>query len=122
MLRLVTLFLVLFTAVGPTPATATHDDGPGPDAQQVERLLTALGAADPLVCEMAVDAFGNSWGWSDRRLAVGVLHDQHAAAREARRLFSNHVKDPQALPLLLARLGDPNPCVRRAAAKLLARH
>ena len=44
-----------------------------------------------LVCEMAVDAFGNSWVWSDRRLGVGVLHDQ-PAARAMRGVVQHHVK------------------------------
>src|SRR4029079_2899587 len=118
MIRLATLSIVLLALVGPAPATATHDDEPGPDAQQVERLLGALGSADPLVCEMAVRNFGNRWGWSSPRAPGGVLHDQDEAVRAARRLFDHHVKDPQALPPLLARLAQPTPPLRWAPARV----
>src|SRR5262249_54295203 len=93
--------------------------GKGPDSAQVARFLNALGAADPVICEMAVDNIGNGWGWHGRRTPVGVLHDRSEADRAARDAFSNDVEDPRAVPLLVERLGDPNPCVRRAAARML---
>ena len=104
---------------GGTPVRGPRGDSKGPDSAQVARFLTALGSADPVICEMAVDNIGNGWGWHSRRAAVGVLHDRSQAERAARNAFSNDVEDPKAVPLLVDRLGDPNPCVRRAAARML---
>jgi hypothetical protein len=100
-----------------TPAMRSGDR-PGPDSAQVGAFLTAMGQAEPTVCEMAVDQLGNSWGrWGGG--APGGLRDRTDADRAARDRFGGSVADSRAVPLLGATLGDQNPCVRRAAARLL---
>ncbi len=42
----------------------------GPDSAQVVRLFTALAAADPVVCELAVNRLGNGW-WCTARPGPG---------------------------------------------------
>ena len=86
----------------------------GPDSAHVAQFLTALGASDPMVCEMTVDMLGNHWGWGGRRWSVGVLHDR-VITEGAKDTLSNPVQDAKAVPLLAARLGETNPCVRRRA-------
>jgi len=93
------------------------DNRPGPDSAQVEALLAGLGRADPVVCEMAVDNLGNFWGgWARRE--VGALHDR-APAAAAREAFDGRVKNAGAVGVLARELGHANPCVRRAAARML---
>ena len=48
---------------------------PGPDSARVARFLSGLGAADPIICDMAVDNLGNNWGSRSGREPVGVLRD-----------------------------------------------
>src|SRR5882672_9546617 len=91
----------------------------GPDSAHVAQLLTGLGSSDAMVCEMAVDMLGNHWSWGGRRWSVGVLHDR-VASEAAKDTLSNAVTDARALPILAARLSETNPCVRRAAAEMLA--
>ena len=100
-----------------TPAMRAGDR-PGPDSAQVSGFLTAMGRADPTVCEMAVDQIGNSWGgWGGG--APGGLRDRTDTDRAQRNRFGGAVADGRAVPLLAASLADANPCVRRAAARLL---
>src|SRR5947207_1418620 len=110
---------LLIGAVYTAGAPASAPTRPGPDSAQVVHFLSALGAADPIICDMAVDNLGNNWGSRSGREPVGVLRDWSPADRVAREAFGHSVDDPRALPVLVDHLGDPNPCVRRAAARML---
>src|SRR5512147_174108 len=90
-------------------------DGPGPDSIAVARLLGALAQTPPGVCGMAVSMLGNGWDGGARSV-VNALGDEPASARRA---FESPLRDRRAVPLLAAALSRPEPCVRRAAARLL---
>src|SRR5690606_10020656 len=96
-----------------------RSERPGPDSAQVVALLAHLAAADPGVCELAVDMLGNGWNWGSRWGEISALRDARTPAREARLRYSGSVTDRRALPVLEAALGREQPCVRRAAARLL---
>ncbi|MGH7702950.1 MAG: HEAT repeat domain-containing protein, partial [Gemmatimonadales bacterium] len=96
-----------------------HHDGPGPDSTRVARFLAALGAGDPLVCEMAIDMLSHDWGWHGSDDGINTFRDRPAGERAARDSMSNRVDDRRAIPLLSAGLGHSSPCVRRAAAQML---
>ena len=95
----------------------TSDDRPGPDSAQVATMFAALERSEPAVCEMTVDMFGNWWGGRTGR-SVGRLSDvrDDGALRNA---FGGRVTDPAAIRTLSASLSTDNPCVRRAAARVL---
>src|SRR5687768_4268443 len=94
-----------------------HNKGPGPDSAQVRAMLDALGRADAAVCELAVDMLGNSWGgWTSRE--VGSFTDV-SVTPAARVALEGRVKGADAISGLAASLDESNPCVRRAAARLL---
>jgi hypothetical protein len=98
----------------PDPWTGFEDTGRGPDSAMVARFLAGLAASDPVVCRLAVQSVGNSWHW-DRD---GVL-DGDAGELGVRGPLSHRVSDLPALVLLSESLGDRNPCLRRAAARML---
>ena len=74
------------------PWTGFEESVAGPDSTAVARILGAMGAADPLVCQLAVRGLGNSWNnrGGDRetgRLAGETLDGaQDAITVEARAL------------------------------------
>jgi HEAT repeat protein len=90
----------------------------GPDSARVVRLLNALAAADPLVCELVVDPIGNFW-WSGGPYGTGQLADSREAVREAKDSLNHRVSDPAAIRVLTARLSTDDPCVRQIASKML---
>jgi len=89
----------------------------GADAAQATRFLAALESSEPVVCGITVDNIGNNWGGPGRRAGVGRLSDH--GGDEALRLAVAHGLQASAVPVAAERLGDANPCVRRAAARLL---
>src|SRR5512147_1692391 len=77
--------------------TAPVDRRAGPDAAQVTALLATLERTDPMVCEMAVDAFGHGWyGWV-RASGVGALGEVPEAQRQAQARMRRSVTDPRAV-------------------------
>jgi HEAT repeat protein len=124
------LFLLGSTAT-PTSAQGPHSDyddvdpwvgfqspEPAADSAAVARFLKALAASDPLVCQLSVSSIGNHWGPGDDALQIGLLAGETRLTRE-RDALGRSITDPAALGLLSSTLSDPNPCVRRAAARLL---
>ena len=70
------------TALAIPPHHGPGDRRAGPDAAQVTTLLVTLERTDPVVCEMAVDAFGHGWyGWV-RASGVGALGEVPESQRE----------------------------------------
>ena len=90
---------------------------PGPDSVRVAALLAALAATEASVCELAVDMLGNGW-WGHSRDLAG-LRDRNRVTDSVRSSYQGEVTDRRAVPLLLASLARPEPCVRRAAARLI---
>lgn len=90
----------------------------GADSARVARFLTALAAADPVLCEMVSDQVGNFW-MSDHELGIGRTGGARPALRAAKDSISRRVSDPGAIRLLSARLDAEDPCVRHTAAKML---
>jgi HEAT repeat protein len=98
----------------------THSDSlrPGPDSGRVAQLLSALGATDPLICELISDQLGNFWT-SNGRSGLGRFSDASLPLQAAKDSVSGHVRDPRAIRLLETNLNAENSCVRRLSAKLL---
>ena len=88
------------------------------DSARATAFFDALGAADPVICELVSDQLGNFW-WSDSELGIGRLGDALVSARTAKSAFARRISDPGAIRVLGARLAAENPCVRLTAAKLL---
>ncbi len=96
------------------------DSQPGPDSARVASLLTSLGQADPLVCDMLADQIGNFWTDAGR-YGIGRLSDASAVVLAAKDSLHGRVRQPGAIALLSSSLRSTNPCTRRVAAKLLGR-
>jgi len=79
-----------------------RSERPGPDSAQVVALLAHLAAADPAVCELAVDMLGNGWNWGSRWGELSALRDARTPASAARLQYSGSVTDRRALPVLEA--------------------
>jgi len=109
-------------AEGVTTAMVSRDRdrSPGPDSARVEAYLGALKATDRMLCEMVVDQVGNFWN-SSGDFRVGLLADGSRTWEPARDSLYGRVTDPAAVRRLTRGLDDPNPCLRRAAAKLIGR-
>src|ERR1044071_9435892 len=90
----------------------------GPDSARVEAFLGALRATDPMLCEMLADQIGNFWNHSGD-FGVGLLSDGDRRWEQSRDSLYRPPTDPAALRRIARGLDDANPCVRRAAAKLL---
>ncbi len=130
MRRAFVVLITLLVASGATAATLAARrtaapvqsfDGPrraGADSARVVAFLDAIGAADPLVCEMVSDQVGNFW-WSDDDLRVGRVSDARTGLRAAKDSISSGITDPAAIRMLAARLDGNDPCVRLTAAKML---
>lgn len=121
--------LVVATAIGAAARATMHtgepsqeqgDERPGPDSGRVAALLAALGATDPMVCDMIGDQLGNFWSERGRN-RVGAFSDAPAALGTARDSLNGRVRDRNAIALLVAHLKDDAACPRRVAAKLLGR-
>ena len=118
--------LIRVAVFAATALAIPQHDGPGdrragPDAAQVTTLLATLERTDPVVCEMAVDAFGHGWyGWV-RASGVGALGEVPESQRETQARMRRSVTDPKAIPVLTvspgSRRGDsviPGTTPRRA--------
>ncbi|MFL5532244.1 MAG: HEAT repeat domain-containing protein, partial [Gemmatimonadales bacterium] len=127
----ITALLLLGSTATPMPAQEHHPDydevdpwvgfqppEPAADSSAVARFLAALAGSDPLVCQLAVSSIGNHWGPGDDDRQIGVLAGETRLSRE-RDALGRSITDPAALTLLSSTLSVPNPCVRRAAARLL---
>src|SRR3954469_22853625 len=127
----ITALLLLGGLASPVPAQEhqpDYDDAdpwvgfespePAADSAVVSRFLQALTAGDPLVCQLAVRSMGNHWGPGDDDRQIGVLAGETILSHE-RDALNRSISDPAALALLSSTLSAPNPCVRRAAARLL---
>ena len=93
--------------------------GPGPDSATVAGFLASLAETPVTVCGMAVAMLGNGWDGDGSPNQVSALRDDAVSQREIRRRLQSPLQDRRAIPLLAASLGRPEPCVRRAAAKML---
>lgn len=96
------------------------DEMAGPDSARVASLLSSLGQADPLVCDMLADQIGNFWSDAGR-YGIGRLSDAPAQVLAAKDSLHGKVSSPGAIMLLSNTLRSTNPCTRRIAAKLLGR-
>jgi hypothetical protein len=103
----------------PTPVLATADAPQGGEARAV---LSAVRGISPVACELAVQAAGNGWGWGQ-----GDAEDAPAlgrASEETRRVLTwlgERGGTADDVATLREGLGDPDACVRRMAARILAR-
>lgn len=129
MRRALMAFIGLLVATAATAATlaarrvppAAQEEGEmatGPDSASVGRFLDAIGAAEPVVCEMISDQMGNFW-WSGGNFGIGRVADTRAPQRAAKDSIGRRVSEPAAIRELSARLATDDPCVRQTAAKML---
>ncbi len=103
---------------GPVVGEMQEQERPGPDSARVARFLATLRQTDPVACEMLSDQIGNFW-WNGGWNGIGQFEDVRTVARAGKDSLSGAVRDPKALGLLAATLGDDDPCVRLVAAKML---
>lgn len=101
--------------VGAVPAARASQGG------EARALLAAVRGIHPAVCELAVQSAGNDRGWG-----IGDAEDAPALARggdDARRVLAWLGGRPTTGDIAALRegLGDPDACVRRISARLLAR-
>lgn len=102
-------------AAPPVAATAPPPGEAGP-------LLAAVRGVSPTACELAVGSVGNGWEWM-----TGDTEDAPSLAsggEEARRILtwlSERSATAEDVAALRDGLGDPDPCVRRISARVLAR-
>ncbi len=96
-------------------ASAHHE---GLDSAHVAQMLATLRAADPLICELLVDRIGNYW--DNENDGIGRLVDARTlqAAKDSAR---GRISSKGAQALLLATMGDDDPCVRQLAGEWLGR-
>ena len=94
-----------------------HAAQPGSDTAQARAFLGALRGANAVQCELALHALHNSYS---TRIESPVP-DRRPEAWALVSWASRRVRDPLAVPALAAALHDGDPCVRRAAARLLGR-
>lgn len=98
-------------ATRPTAGTA--------DSTLATRLVEAVRGADPVVCGLAARALDQ--GWWNRGMRVEPAVSDDPVSREV----VDWALDPRdavgAVAPLAAALADPDPCVRRLAARILGR-
>jgi HEAT repeat protein len=107
---------VLPTAPG-QEADQVQTAKPGSDTAQARAYLGALRGANAVQCELGLHALDVSYS---QRLESPVP-DRRSDAWTLVSWASRRVRDPLAVPALAAALHDGDPCVRRAAARLLGR-
>jgi HEAT repeat protein len=101
-------------------ATAVATAVAPPDSVAADVLAAARGA-HPLLCDLAALVFDDRYGWNgdqDFEPEVGRSQDPRVRAAYAWALEPKGAGDVSALRTALA---DPDPCVRRTAARLLGR-
>ncbi len=112
-----------FAARVTTPAevTAPATQAVPDDTASLARLLSDVGGAPPLYCELAVHAADGRIWWSNSGSGSGgpLVVDSSAAAL-IRWIHTEH-GDPRIVPRLVAALQGPDACGRRIAGSLLGR-
>src|SRR5215204_4258859 len=130
--RWLTLILLLVQPLGKTVYAQAHDSAyedvdpwagvkplqPAADSAAVAGFFKALASADPVVCQFVAHAIGNNWNNWDTQYHAGSLKAE-AASERTRQSLSRQVTDHGALAHLAEALSNPQPCVRRAAARML---
>lgn len=79
------------------------------------RLFDGLRGANPVQCELAIGTVGTWYGWRQ------VTPDRDPEAGAVVAWVDQRHKNPALVAPLAAALRDPDPCVRRMAARLLGR-
>jgi HEAT repeat protein len=92
-----------------------HGAQPGSDTAQVRAFLGALRGANAVQCELALHALHHSY----TTRIENPVPDRQPEAWALVSWASRRVRDPLAIPALAAAFHDGDPCVRRAAARLL---
>lgn len=110
----------------PSPAGTVAASIHAPAAQEgdLRALLAAARGTSPAMCILAVQSVGNGWGWG-----WGMGDDEDAPAlaragsdaRPALAWMASRQATAADVATLRDGLGDPDACVRREAARLLAR-
>ncbi|HEX6435398.1 MAG TPA: HEAT repeat domain-containing protein, partial [Gemmatimonadales bacterium] len=88
------------------------------DSAAVASFLSDLAATRPAVCQLSVRSFGNRWDHGNPGDRIGILADE-SAQLGAHESLSQPITEPAAIALLAESLGHQQPCIRRAAARLL---
>ena len=82
---------------------------------RLRRLLEGIRGATPVQCEMALGSINGWYGWRQ------IVPDRDPQAGPLVTWVEVGPKDPGLVAPLGAALEDPDPCVRRMAARLLGR-
>ncbi|HEU4562635.1 MAG TPA: HEAT repeat domain-containing protein [Longimicrobium sp.] len=108
----------------PSPAGTVAASIQAPAAQEgdLRALLAAARGTSPAMCVLAVQSVGNGWGWGwgDDEDAPALARAGDDARRALAWLASRQATAADAA-VLREGLGDPDLCVRRFSARLLAR-
>jgi hypothetical protein len=86
-----------------------------PTAERLRRFLEGIRGATPVQCEMALSSINGWYGWRQ------IVPDRDPQAGPIVTWVENGFKEPGLVAPLGAALEDPDPCVRRMAARLLGR-
>ena len=128
-MRIATISLLAISVIAGTVAampgighsSPDRHPGSGPDSARVSRFLQALGASDPLVCDMAVEGLGNRWGWHNGGTEIGVLRERSVADAARRASMGSPITDRRPVPPLAAALTESNTCVPAPCADAVGR-
>ena len=95
---------------------------PSQQGGEVRALIAAVRGISPIACEMVMQSAGNGWGWgmvdAEDAPALGRAGDE--TRRVLAWLAERQATESDAATLKEG-LGDPDACVRRVSARLLAR-
>lgn len=89
------------------------------DSALAARLVAGVRGADAIVCGLAARALDQGWWGDGPRVEAGVSDEP--GDREVVEWALSHREDAGAVGPLSAALADPDPCVRRLAARVLGR-
>jgi hypothetical protein len=84
-------------------------------------LLAAVRGIHPVACELAVQSAGNGWGWGGDAEDAPAIARGSEDARGVMTWLGERTPSADDVATLAAGLGDADVCVRRMAARLLAR-
>lgn len=88
------------------------------DAARAERLLESARGANPLICELAMQAIDRRYGsWGSTARAPDAIVAQRVLLEWA----AQDIEDADVVPVLASALSDDDTCVRRMAARLFGR-